>query len=776
MKKLINLFFLLLALTTMSLISCSKNEIENDVFEFDIPDGNRELYDQITTELYDYLYSHEDATIEDIQDFLTKYPTQVTSEVHDDILYLKIDSVYDFICDPYGNTRPDEMENFKLDGYETSNILKEVESTLYPDGGYQETNTRSADYKSNVSTTRNNTRSLFGGKKYLRKRNILLWDPWNISQLDVNTIKNIFNDKLHIKPCIGLKAKLEMIKEFVNYDVVYMCCHGTPEGEICMPSSRQDWYNVYTGRGRDLDTGLKITKEQLENLFSGLDLSETVIWTSICYAGRDNSILKKIVFEDAKAAAFSGCDNKAKTNYTSFPFPNFLRCLYGRTTRTSVQDAAILSIPLKLYELINYKDIKHYTDDVLKPDRKPSRIQMEYSGHGVSGNYWFDWSKTPVYAEPIGEVSGPIYNKPVAALTLPYDQLQDLLNRIERQSTRSSSDDNIAVGFWFKNKNTGEISEMNISDSTVTAHKKYNYKDLCGRIELLGKTDNLAPGTYEYRTYFEIDGEKEYSDSIYEFTVMDIKHLSCPDYNHPHLIDLGLPSGTKWLCCNLGVDNLVNTGHYFAWGVTLPYDKNDYQLMHYPRFYYPYSECHGGSDLDLAYQWDGDIYTDIGNNISGTAYDAAYSKSNLIRMPTKEDFEELIESCAFLMGPVCISDGTSSNLIYSGSVAIGPNGNMIALPIANYWTGTLSKEEESGGALLAYPRVNGVSGSAYSFVGEDVNYTSVSLDESVKLLLHYIKDDEVDRNIYYFIGSKFYMPSIAPKKRFHPYYIRPVGR
>ena len=64
MKKLINLFFLLLALTTMSLISCSKNEIENDVFEFDIPDGNRELYDQITTELYDYLYSHDDATIE----------------------------------------------------------------------------------------------------------------------------------------------------------------------------------------------------------------------------------------------------------------------------------------------------------------------------------------------------------------------------------------------------------------------------------------------------------------------------------------------------------------------------------------------------------------------------------------------------------------------------------------------------------------------------------------------------------------------------------------
>ena len=27
---------------------------------------------------------------------------------------------------------------------------------------------------------------------------------------------------------------------------------------------------------------------------------------------------------------------------------------------------------------------------------------------------------------------------------------------------------------------------------------------------------------------------------------------SCPDFNHPHGIDLGLPSGTKWACCNVG--------------------------------------------------------------------------------------------------------------------------------------------------------------------------------------------------------------------------------
>ena len=29
-------------------------------------------------------------------------------------------------------------------------------------------------------------------------------------------------------------------------------------------------------------------------------------------------------------------------------------------------------------------------------------------------------------------------------------------------------------------------------------------------------------------------------------------YITCPDDHHPHLIDLGLPSGTKWACCNIG--------------------------------------------------------------------------------------------------------------------------------------------------------------------------------------------------------------------------------
>lgn len=40
----------------------------------------------------------------------------------------------------------------------------------------------------------------------------------------------------------------------------------------------------------------------------------------------------------------------------------------------------------------------------------------------------------------------------------------------------------------------------------------------------------------------------------------------CPDNNHPHWIDLGLPSGTKWQCCNEGASTPEDFGGYYTFG------------------------------------------------------------------------------------------------------------------------------------------------------------------------------------------------------------------
>lgn len=38
----------------------------------------------------------------------------------------------------------------------------------------------------------------------------------------------------------------------------------------------------------------------------------------------------------------------------------------------------------------------------------------------------------------------------------------------------------------------------------------------------------------------------------------------CPDENHPHWIDLGLPSGTQWRCCNIGASSPEQYGSYMS--------------------------------------------------------------------------------------------------------------------------------------------------------------------------------------------------------------------
>ena len=79
------------------------------------------------------------------------------------------------------------------------------------------------------------------------------------------------------------------------------------------------------------------------------------------------------------------------------------------------------------------------------------------------------------------------------------------------------------------------------------------------------------------------------------------------------MIDLGLPSGTKWACCNVGASNPEGYGGYYAWGET--YEKDYYEW-----FTYDYFNSEEYEDM-----WDNNylVYYDLGEDIGGTQYDVA---------------------------------------------------------------------------------------------------------------------------------------------------------
>lgn len=129
----------------------------------------------------------------------------------------------------------------------------------------------------------------------------------------------------------------------------------------------------------------------------------------------------------------------------------------------------------------------------------------------------------------------------------------------------------------------------------------------------------------------------------------------CPDNNHPHAIDLGLPSGTKWACCNVGATSPSGYGGYYAWGETAT--KSEYNWSTYKY-------------LNKSKK----SYIDIGSNIAGTQYDVATTNWGAPwRMPSETQMQELLDYTT--------SKWTTQNGVF-GLKFTGSNGGTVFLPAA----------------------------------------------------------------------------------------------
>ena len=228
----------------------------------------------------------------------------------------------------------------------------------------------------------------------------------------------------------------------------------------------------------------------------------------------------------------------------------------------------------------------------------------------------------------------------------------------------------------------------------------YVYEDLWGdtaRISLNGFNSPYSDSRYIYYRnenestvrlyeYVKFEGSEEYEYG--EPVDYEVYHgiTTCPDDNHPHMIDLGLPSGTKWACCNVGASSPEEYGGYYAWGETEEKDYYDWSTYKYGRYW---------EDCDY-----------IGSNIAGTQYDVAHVKwGGSWRIPTVEQIHELYNNCSWKW---------KTNYGVKGQLVTGPNGEKIFLPAAG---GVLSiglfLEGSHGFCWSSIPYPNQSEGSSY---------------------------------------------------------------
>ena len=180
--------------------------------------------------------------------------------------------------------------------------------------------------------------------------------------------------------------------------------------------------------------------------------------------------------------------------------------------------------------------------------------------------------------------------------------------------------------------------------------------------------------------WFFLGGAEEYDDIP----------MACTINGHEY-VDLGLPSGLKWATCNVGASSPSDNGYYYAWGETEP----------------QYNYIHANSKT---------IGKQMGSIAGNPAYDVASKEwGDSWRLPTKAEFQELIDYCTWIW---TFQEGKAGYEVTSRN-----NGNCLFLPTAGWYNGTsLEHLGTTGFFWCATPFDDNTGGSYGLYFDKDRRY------------------------------------------------------
>lgn len=146
-------------------------------------------------------------------------------------------------------------------------------------------------------------------------------------------------------------------------------------------------------------------------------------------------------------------------------------------------------------------------------------------------------------------------------------------------------------------------------------------------------------------------------------------------------VDLGLPSGLLWADRNVGAVSPEDYGFYNQWGVTDVQDKDSYE----------YSSSNYSNTDASAISADLTTYQDFARSCFGQPW----------RMPTEEEFQELIDNCT---ASRTLRNGVAGTLMTSNI-----NGNSIFFPAAGEMVGTTAYDKTNQSRCWTSTYIGGTS-------------------------------------------------------------------
>lgn len=266
-------------------------------------------------------------------------------------------------------------------------------------------------------------------------------------------------------------------------------------------------------------------------------------------------------------------------------------------------------------------------------------------------------------------------------------------------------DNAMVVGTWYCSDGTTlKLRE----DGTTNYGTGYTYKFRPTQGTILFSD---ASGTPK-KTLVMNEVEDDYMLSV-DYATGTYKYYRKLSSDHA-FVDLGLPSGTLWATCNIGANSREEYGDYFSWGETTGLNSGKTNFA-----WTTYKWCNGTYNTLTKYNDDSHYGIVDKKSVLDPEDDAAYVLwGTSWRMPTKEQWEELINTNNTTLGSITV------NGVYCHKLTSKVNGNSITLPNAGYYYDKYSDVDGPCQYWSRTSKTNGYPSRAY--------YVNLRLSSSIR--------------------------------------------
>lgn len=485
--------------------ACSKEESETPL----VSEDDIEVYQKTFDDAVGFLEKNTSIGLQEATDYVRSLENVTDVSITDSLIRVTTVGNVTFTLD--FNSYP-EFEDEIIDVEELQQRIDDLDNTIEANiaSGYEKTsdvfkeyiasNTHNDDntYTANASTRASSVKNV-----RLSRRNVAIWNPWKDFSNEtkrVDAVTHFINQDHPLQEFTTFTPT--SFGAFKNFDLVYISSHGYKNGDIilpfdCLTQEQLKLYNNELGsvelywekdRGKKQYKGLLLTEKFFEKYLP--DLSNTIIYTSACYLGVNNSsflnsCLKKNVADYFASNDMCTCKHILQ-NFEEF----YINLMYGYSTNKSFADG-------KGYFIGSY--VHNNKPCTYKYSRYGSKLVYYPTPHATGTGNRSNANKSRTRSEG-SDVSSIVVN---AQLRYATEESGDILNSIE-------------AGICLQDMDTKEVKLIPYSNKNMVSNEKKTYGDVTVS-NIAVSLNNLTDGhKYAYCCYTKYEGIITLSDECYQ--------------------------------------------------------------------------------------------------------------------------------------------------------------------------------------------------------------------------------------------------------------------